>query len=161
MSMASVEEADCFEYYKFQDGLVFDDLHSDKYLYPVGEDVIFSYNIINRMDSPVVEGKVRYQIFYDDSREGEQIIDESFASKDINLMPGDNTAQTITWGVPVTAKPGRYILKVYFISGKYFNLAGLSFNPYGPPGVPGAMATFEVSNSLPGYRIYFQRCNIC
>jgi len=98
MSMASVEEADCFEYYKFQDGLVFDDLHSDKYLYPVGEDVIFSYNIINRMDSPVVEGKVRYQIFYDDSREGEQIIDESFASKDINLMPGDNTAQTITWG---------------------------------------------------------------
>jgi hypothetical protein len=154
---ASVEEADCFQYYKFQNGLLFDDLHSDKYLHSVGEDAIFSYNLVNNMGSPVVQGKVRFQIFYQDAKEGEQIIDESIAYQNINLMPGDIMAQDFRWLVPISAKPGKYSLKVYFLSGESFNLAGLSFNPYGPPGVPGAMTSFEVANPMPGYRIYFSK----
>jgi hypothetical protein len=109
------------------------------------------------MGSPVVQGKVRFQIFYEDSTEGEQMIDESFAQQNINLMPGDIMAQEFHWLVPITAKPGKYTLKAYFISGESFNLAGLSFDPYGPPGVPGALTSFEVANPMPGYRIYFSK----
>lgn len=154
---ASVEVVDCFEYYKFQNGLLFDDLSSEKYLHSVGEDALFSYDLVNKMGSPVVDGMVRFQIFYQDSKEGEQIIEESTAHKNINLMPGDTVPQTIRWTVPATAKPGKYSMKVYFLSGDGFNLAGLSFNPYGPPGVPGAMTSFEVANPMPGYRIYFSK----
>jgi|WetSurMetagenome_2_1015567.scaffolds.fasta_scaffold25783_1 hypothetical protein len=154
---ATVETADCFEYYKFQNGILFDDLHSEKYLHSVGEDVIFSYNLVNNMGSPVVHGKVRFQVFYEDSKEGEQMIDESMAFENINLMSGDITAQHFHWIIPITARPGKYTLKLYFLSGESFNLAGLSFNPYGPPGVPGAMTTFEVANPMPGYRIYFSK----
>jgi hypothetical protein len=57
----SPEDADCFEYYKFQNGLLFDDLHSERYLHSVGEEAIFSYNLVNNMGSPVVQGKVRFQ----------------------------------------------------------------------------------------------------
>lgn len=160
-ALALVEDVDCFEHYKFQDGLLFDDINPMKYSYKPADDVFISYDLLSLMDSPIVEGKVRVQVLYDDPSEGEQILDEFIAYEDVNLMPKDRIKQEFRWRIPTTAKSGRYVVKTYFIVGKSFNLAGLSFVPYGLPGVlggvPGGMTFFEVKNTYPGSRIYFSK----
>ncbi len=155
--LASVDDVDCFKYYKFQDGLLFDDINPMKYSYKPADEVFISYDLLSLMDSPVVEGKVRVQVLYEDPSEGEQIVDEFIAYEDVNLMPKDRIKQEFRWTIPLTAKSGRYIVKTYFIVGESLNLAGLSFVPYGPPGVPGGMTFFEVENTYPGSRIYFSK----
>ncbi len=160
-ALALVEDVDCFEHYKFQDGLLFDDINPMKYSYKPADDVFISYDLLSLMDSPVVEGKVRVQVLYDDPSEGEQILDEFIAYEDVNLMPKDRIKQEFRWRIPATAKSGRYVVKTYFIVGKSFNLAGLSFIPYGLPGVlggvPGGMTFFEVKNTGNESRIYFSK----
>ena len=151
-----LEQTDCFQYYKFQNGIVFDSLNPEKIYYKPGEDVIISYNLISKMESPVVEGKVRAQIFYNHPEEGEIMIDEFFVAKDINIMYNEIIPQEFRWKVPKYAENGEYIVKLYFISGDMFNLAGLSFLAYGPPGVPGEQTTFYVENSNES-TIYFSK----
>lgn len=154
--MAAVEDVDCFKYYEFQSGLVFDDLMAEKVSYSPGDEVVISYSLFSQMESPIVEGSVRVQIFYNDPIQGEQMIDEFFAEKGINLMYNDVVEKEFTWTVPSGAKSGEYIVKTYFIVGDFFNLAGLSILPYGPPGVPGEMTTFDVKSTTAS-RIYFSK----
>ncbi|MEM2918202.1 MAG: hypothetical protein QXY62_01715 [Candidatus Altiarchaeota archaeon] len=158
---AVVEEAKCpnDKYYKFQEGIRFEDFHPEKIAYAPGEEVILSYVLQNRMDIPIVEGKIRVQVLYDDANEREQIVDEFFFKKEINLMPGDIVEQEIKWSIPKNAKEGRYRVKIYFIVGEMFNLAGLSFIPYGGigPGVPGYSTYFDVKNPSKQSRIYFSK----
>ena len=158
-AIAQVEDVNCFDYYKFQNGLVFDDFHPDKYEYSAGNEALFTYNLRNLMGSPVVEGKIRVQIFYNDSTEGEQLIDEFFAYKDVNLATGEDLKQDVRWAIPSTAKEGSYVIKTYYIVGDEFNLAGLSFNAYGPPGLPGGMTYFLVKNPSTASRIYFSKAS--
>lgn len=146
----------CDEFYDFQNGIKFEDFHSEKISYAPGEEVILSYNLVNLMSMPVVEGRVRVQIFYVDPNEDEQIIDEFFAFENLNLMPNDILQQEIKWKVPSGAKSGRYEAKVYFLV-KDLNLAGLSFMAYGTTGIPGALTEFNVKNSVAESRIYFSK----
>lgn len=150
---------DCFEYYKFQDGVIFDSLNPEKVSYQPGDNVIFSYNLISKMEAPITEGRVRVQIFYNDEIEGETIIDEFFLNEKISMHLGDVLEKEFLWKIPPNAKSGEYIAKTYFIVGKFFNLAGLSFLAYGPPGAPGALTTFNVNNTYEASRIYFSKKN--
>lgn len=150
---------DCFSYYKFQDGVIFDSFNPEKISYSAGEDVIFSYNLISRMESPITEGRTRVQIFYNDEEEGEIIIDEFFLDEKVSINLGDVIPKEFKWKIPKNAKSGEYTSKIYFIVGKFFNLAGLSFLAYGPPGAPGALTTFRVNNTEGISRIYFSKKN--
>ncbi|MEM7827085.1 MAG: hypothetical protein QXQ40_02585 [Candidatus Aenigmatarchaeota archaeon] len=152
----ALESIDCFQYYKFQDGIIFDDMHAEKVSYLPGEEVIITYNLVSRMESPIPKGRVRIQIFYNDEREGEQMIDEFFAFEDLYLRFNDVIPQEFKWRVPSNAKSGEYIVKAYFIVGEMFNLAGLSIVPYGPPGVPGEQTKFKVESPSES-RIYFSK----
>jgi hypothetical protein len=58
--------------------------------------------------------------------------------------------------VPKGARNGEYIVKLYFIVGDTFNLGGISFLAYGPPGVPGEQTKFYVENSDES-AIYFSK----
>ncbi|MBN2251728.1 MAG: hypothetical protein JW724_06620 [Candidatus Altiarchaeota archaeon] len=151
-----MDDTDCFKYYEFQTGLIFDDLMTEKASYSPGESVVTTYTLFSRMKAPIVEGSVRVQIFYNDPDNGEQMIDEFFASRDVSLSYGDSLYQRFAWTLPEGAKSGTYSIKTYFVTGDFFNLAGLSILPYGPPGVPGEMTSFEVKSSAVS-RIYFSK----
>ncbi|MCK4429388.1 MAG: hypothetical protein KAU95_03365 [Candidatus Aenigmarchaeota archaeon] len=152
----AVESVDCFQYYKFQDGLIFDDLHAEKVSYSPDDEVIISYNLLSQMEVPIVEGRVRVQIFYNDPKQREQMIDEFFAFKNLSLKLNDKISQELRWTVPKGAKEGEYIIKTYFVVGDFFNLAGISFLSYGPPGMPGGQTTFNVENPSTS-RVYFSK----
>jgi len=150
------EQTDCFQYYRFQNGILFDSLNPEKIVYKPGEDVIISYKLISKMESPIVEGKIRAQIFYNDPEEGEIMIDEFLVENDVNIMYNEVIPKEFRWKVPKGAKNGEYIVKLYFIVGDTFNLGGISFIAYGPPGVPGEQTTFFVENSDESY-LYFSK----
>ena len=154
------EYTDCFPpegYYDFQNSVDFHDFHVDKTSYQPRDRVIISYDLTNRMNIPIVQGRVRIQIFYNDSNRGEQMIDEFFIPKEYNLMKMDSIPQEYFWYVPDGARSGKYFVKSYLIVGDSFNLAGLSFLPYGPPGVPGKITSFEVVNSGQESSVFFDR----
>ncbi len=158
MAAATLEDTDCFSYYQFQTGLLFKDLSTEKNTYFPGDDVTVFYSPYSQMDAPIVQGSVRIQIFYNDPNEGEQMIDEFWAARDINLFKGTIIKNDkFKWTLPENAKPGTYTIKAYFIVGEAFNLAGLSILPYGPPGVPGDLTTFEVIDGTSTSRIYFSK----
>ncbi len=154
-AFAAVEDVDCEQYYKFQNGIKFEDFRAEKISYAPGDEVILSYNLVSMMDIPVVEGRIRVQVLFVDEKQGEEIIDEFFAFENLALMPKDISAQEVKWKVPAGAKSGTYEAKLYFLV-KEFNLAGLSFVPYGPPGIPGALTSFDVESSSES-RIYFSK----
>lgn len=156
LPLAFSEPVDCFKYYKFQNGVFFDDFHTEMYTYSPGDRLVASYKLYSTDTSPVVEGRVRAQIFYLDPVQGELMLDEFFVSEGLNFFRGDGVEQEIRWQIPLGAKDGDYIVKTYFIVGDYFNLAGISFLPYGPPGVPGEQTNFKVRSSTSS-RIYLSK----
>ncbi len=156
-AFAASENADCFKYYKFQSGLEFNDLHAEKVSYAPGENVRVFYNLLSHMDAPIVEGKVRVQIFYDGPEDIEHMVDEFISEDDISLYRDDKIPFYFKWKIPAGAKGGKYTVKTYFIVGEKFNLVGISMLPYGPPGVPGEMTTFNVKNSDDESRIYLDK----
>jgi hypothetical protein len=152
-----MEDTDCFKYYEFQKGLLFKDLITDKTSYVPGEEMTISCKLTSEMKAPIVQGSVRVQVFYNDPKEGEQIIDEFLATNDVYMMNGDTLDQRYAWSIPKNAKDGKYTIKTYFIVGDYFNLAGISVLPYGPPGVPGELTTFSVNGTVTPSRIYLSK----
>lgn len=154
---AAVEDINCFDYYKFGTGLSFGNLMTEKAYYSPGDLVNVSYSLISQTDVPIAEGSVWAQIFYEDAVDGEQMIDEFPVSKGIYLQYGDELPQDFSWKIPSGAKPGNYSVKTYFIVGEYFNLAGLTILPYGPPGVPGELTYFEVLPQDHVSRVFFSK----
>jgi len=152
-ALAEVNEADCFSYYEFQDGLRFENFHVDKYNYTVTSEVIVSYNLKSYMEVPIIQGSILAQIYYDDGSTQNQI-DQFFVAKDINMMFGDEIQQEFRWTIPMDAKSGKYIVKVYFVVADRFNLVGIHFIP----SIPGKETDFQVLNPTSSYsRIYFDQ----
>jgi hypothetical protein len=156
---SAFESIYCFDYYEFQNAITFENFQTEKTSYSPGDTVKIMYDLTSNMKAPIVEGFTRVQMFYMDPEKGEMMIDEFFSSKDIYLMQGDSVRQKIEWTVPSKAKEGEYVAKIYFMVGDMFNLAGLSIVPYGPPGVPGDMTTFQVTNGG-NSRIYFDKDSV-
>jgi len=142
----ALEATDCFDYYQFQKGIGFRNFQPEKTSYQSGDNIYFDYQLINRMESPIVEGKERVQILF--IKNGSQhIVDEFFVSKDISLGPKEAIDRGFEWEVPENIRDGDYVAKIYLMNGDTFNLAGLSFVPYGPPGVPGDQTFFEINGN--------------
>lgn len=150
-AFASVQEADCFSYYKFQDGLRFENFHADKNSYTAGNDVVVGYTLKSYMEAPIVQGSVKAQILY-----GDNIVDEFFVAKDINMKLGDTIKQEFKWAIPTDAKPGNYVIKVYFIVADRFNLAGINFIS----SLPGEQTIFSVVNPSSYSRVYFDQSSV-
>lgn len=145
---AALEEAYCFDYYEFQEGVIFENFQTEKTSYSPGQTAKIVYDLTSNMSAPIVEGFERVQVFYNHPQKGEQMLDEFFTSeeKDIYLMQGDSVRREIEWKIPEGAKEGEYVVKIYLATGDMYNLAGLSMVPYGPPGVPGEQTTFQVTD---------------
>lgn len=151
-AFALVQDADCFSYYKFQDGLKFENFHADKNSYTAGKDVIVSYSLKSYMEAPIVQGSVKAQILFEENGI-QNIVDEFFVAKDINMQVGDTIKQEFKWTVPTDVKSGDYAVKVYFIVADRFNLAGINFIP----SLPGEETVFSVVNPSSYSRIYFDQ----
>ena len=158
IALAVVEDVDCFQYYKFG-GIEFNELYPEKVSYSPGDKVKVSYELNNLLGHPVVHGEVKAQVLYRglkdiDRTEGDDIIDEFFVVRDLNLKANDTYSDEFEWLVPKNAKSGVYVVNLYFLVKDKFSLSGLSFMT----SVPGRTTTFEVVNPN-GYRISFDKNN--
>jgi len=154
LTKASFDVAQCFDYYKFENGLSFDNFHTVKGTYYPDEQVAGSFDLRSNMTSPIVDGRVKIQILYEDGNQ-QYIVDELFPSKDINLFYGDVMPQEFRWIVPSDAKPGDYVVKSYFIVADKFNLAGVNF----VPSIPGAETRFKITNANYYSYMHFDQAN--
>lgn len=140
------QSVDCFDYYKFGDNF-FTYAVPEKESYTAGDNVTFFYTISNPMEIPITDTAIRVQVLYSgenlDRLEGDDLIDEFFAIKNINLNPGDTYSGEFVWKIPEEIKSGTYLANFYLASEDKFNLAGLSFIP----NVLGAGTKFDVSSS--------------
>ncbi|MBI4173122.1 MAG: hypothetical protein HY519_00205 [Candidatus Aenigmarchaeota archaeon] len=153
----------CFQgeggYYAFQDGIVFSNFQTEKAGYAPLETVEIDYILGSAQQAPIVQAFTRTQIFYNHPEQGEIMLDESFgeAKQSIYLMDQDALKKEIRWSIPEGYPSGEYTAKAYVLSGTSFNLAGLSFVPYGPPGVPGTLTNFKIDNSRADSYFYFDK----
>jgi hypothetical protein len=126
----SFEEVNCFDYYLFGESFILDAI-PEKQSYGAGENVTFYYKIFNPMEIPLTHASLRVQIAYKgnawDRPEGDDIIDEFFAVKNLNLKPKDVYEGEFEWQVPAGIKSGIYVANLYLIAEDKFNLAGISF----------------------------------
>lgn len=150
----ALEDADCFKYYQYGTGVVFRELMTEQKAYIPGESAVITYSVLSQTDAPITEGSVRMSIFYNDPADGEQLIDEFYASESINLLKGNQTNKRTVWDVPIGARNGRYTLKAYYVVGKYFNLAGLTGAPYG---APAELTYFEVKDQAKPDTLYWSK----
>lgn len=158
---SAVHYIDPFEYYKFGIGPQFTELVVDKSTYAGGDTVIGFYRLKNMMGSPIAEGKTRIQVFFNDPLHGEQLFDEFFATTGISMLDQISIQKEFFFALPPNAPSGDYTLKAYFQANDYFNLAGLSFACYGPPGAAAKITSFKVESQRESYLVFDnERINI-
>lgn len=119
---------DCFDYYKFQSVQV--NVGTDKDSYIPQEEVVFSGTLENQNDYPVVDGLVFVRIGQKNpayTEEGNFIVDEFAAIKDISLASQEKQETRFKWAVPKNLAGGEYQADFFFSVGKKFNLGGLPF----------------------------------
>lgn len=118
----------CFDYYKFQSVQV--SLGSAKDEYLSGETITFKGELNNENNYPIVDGNVFARVSQTNpnyTSEGQFIIDEIIALKDISLDANQIKPVQFDWTIPVDAKKGDYRIDFFFSVGKKFNLGGLPF----------------------------------
>ncbi len=157
---AELTTVNAFKHYQFGTGTYFTEFMTDKLVYDPGGRVIIHYTLENRLPHPLTEGKVRLQVFYNDPVLGEQMMEEFFAEEMIALMPGSITSKDTFYTLPSGTPNGTYTIKGYVQSDDYFNLAGLSFAAYGPPGVPAMQTAFTVQNDAASSLLMFDRSRV-
>src|SRR4030042_4331844 len=139
------QTVDCFDYYKFGANF-FDHAIPEKESYTAGDNVTFFYTLTNPTDMSLTDAIVRVQVLYSgdnlDRFEGDDIIDEFFVVKNVNLNPGDSYNGEFEWQIPKEIISGTYLANFYLASEDKFNMAGLDFIP----NVIGAGTKFEVES---------------
>ncbi len=141
---ATVENSQCGENYKF-DGLKFNDFYPEKAVYNQGDNVTLTYAIENQFGSPLVGGTIRAIAMYRaptdiDRMEDDDILQEINVKTDISIQTGDTYKGSFVWTIPAKAKPGVYVINLYYPVKNKFNIAGLTFMT----SVPARTTTFEV-----------------
>lgn len=145
-SRIEFQSVDCFNYYKFGDNF-FTHVVPEKESYTAGDNITFFYTISNPTEMPLTDAAIRVQVLYSgenlDRQEGDDMIDEFFVVKNVNLNPGDSYNEEFDWKIPEDIKSGTYLANFYLSSEEKFNMAGLSFIP----NVIGAGTKFDVASS--------------
>jgi hypothetical protein len=137
------QSVNCFDYYKFGDNF-FTNVVPEKESYTAGDNVTFFYTVTNPTNMPLTDAAVRVQVLYAgknlDRQEGDDMIDELFVVKNVNLNPGDSYSGEFDWQIPKDINSGTYLANFYLSSEDKFNMAGLGFIP----NVIGAGTKFDV-----------------
>ncbi|MBI5742434.1 MAG: hypothetical protein HZA25_01165 [Candidatus Niyogibacteria bacterium] len=118
----------CFDYYHFQSVQV--SVNTDKDKYAASDKVVFSGELINQNDYPVVDGYVFVRVSKDNSNyltEGRHIVDEFFGAEKVTLDAGATKNIQFDWRIPAVSA-GKYHADYFFSVGKKFNLGGLPFS---------------------------------
>jgi hypothetical protein len=154
-SKVEFKSVECMNYYKFGDNFI-SYASAEKKSYNSSNNVTFFYTLSNPTNIPLTNAAIRVQIFYNgigsEKEQGDDMIDEFFAVKDINLNPGDNYSGEFDWTVPTKIKSGKYFANFYLISENKVNMAGLSF----VPNIIGAGTKFDVVSNNDNM-IFFDR----
>lgn len=120
--------ADCFDYYSFPSVQL--DVRSLRSAYNIGgEGALFSAEIINLTDQPIVNGLIFMRVGRPNSDKGDYnyIIDESIVVEGVALNPNETKAIDFNWEIPRNTAGGKYQADFFFSVGEKFNLAGLPF----------------------------------
>ncbi len=140
---------DCFKYYKFQS--VTTTISSDKLQYQPEGGVIFSGKISNQNRYPIFDGYLFVRISKirkDFDKQGNDIIDEFVAKKNLTLNPNSSQGISFQWIVPTNLAEGKYRADFFFSVGKKFNLAGLPFTNEVVGGTSEFTVTSTVKNNI-------------
>ncbi len=135
----------CFDLYKF--GSVEVNLTAPTLTTTGGTQFNAKAHIENHNAYPVVDGSVYVKIFrLQDSasarrNDGDNVVDQFYAAKNINLGAHASLDKAFTWKVPTYAMSGDYRIVSYFLSADKFNLMGLPFTD----DVHGGPLDFKVS----------------
>ncbi|MEI6650544.1 MAG: hypothetical protein WCL23_03870 [Candidatus Moraniibacteriota bacterium] len=140
----------CFDYYHF--GSVQVDVTPTVSSVVAGVPVTFQGTIVNGNDYPVTDGSVFVKIFRKSGsdaasvqRNGYQVVDAFFAKENIVAAGKQSVPLSFEWKVPRNISAGDYEADFYFMTGKRFNLLGLSFTD----DVTGNKTPFSVKSDMP------------
>lgn len=144
----AADDLKCEDFYKY-DSIEFE-LYPEKVVYNAGDEATLHYSLQNLYNVPIIDGGVKAIILYRgksnaDREEGDDIIDQFYVKKGINLNVNDKFEGEFKWKIPSKAMEGFYVVNLYLLGGEKFDLAGLPFMTE----VPAIMATFEVKNDKP------------
>ncbi|MFA5986786.1 MAG: hypothetical protein WC819_05580 [Parcubacteria group bacterium] len=142
---ATANDVDCFDYYKFQSVIV--SVGPDQQVYQPGTEMHFVGMVKNDNNYPVVDGNLFVRIGRANDnymQEGQNIVDEFIAVKDISIDAKSEKKVDFIWNVPVYEGNGAYVVDYFFSVGKKFNLGGLSFSNEVTAGV----ARFNISSTI-------------
>lgn len=139
---------DCFDSYAFNSVQV--DVSSSVSAVLPGTPVTFSGTVTNANVYPVTDGSVFVKIFRKDAggeahRNGYPVVDEFFAQEGVVLPASASKPLTFEWDVPQYLPSGDYEADFYFMTGRRFNLLGLSFTD----DVSGNKTPFTVKGDAP------------
>jgi hypothetical protein len=150
-------EISCFTYYHFTSNY-FENVRSEKISFNSGENATFFYTVKNPYKAPITDASIRVQILYNGNdvarAEGDDIVDEFFVVKNLNLLLGDSYSGEFSWSIPAEIKPGTYKANFFLISEDKIYLSGASFIQK----VPGVSVTFIVKSDGDEF-LHFVRAN--
>ena len=124
-----INNVNCSDYYKFQSVQV--SLGTEKDYYKPGETVHVVGEIVNKNNQPITNGNVFVRVSQKNGNyieEGNFIVDEFIAIKDISLQSNESIPASFDWKIPDSAPSSEYIFNYFFSVGKKFNLGGLPFS---------------------------------
>ncbi len=158
--VVAAKDIDCFSRYHFSDSY-FRAFWTDRTAYNAGDNVTINVQLQNTNDYPMPELNLRAYVSYvgktfADRPEGNDMVDEFWIARDVNLLPGNISNHSFVWSIPRDAESGVYLVSLYLNSVDQFNLGGLSFYPE----IAGKILVFEVNNSGGGSRIYFDKNSV-
>jgi hypothetical protein len=121
----------CFDLFKF--GSVQVNLSANSLNAVAGSDFEVKAKVENQNTYPIVDGAVYVKVYKlqdsDSDRKvnGDNLVDEFYAVKKINLAANASSNETFAWKTPSYAMSGKYQIVSYFLSADKFNLMGLPF----------------------------------
>jgi len=147
---AAIEDAICNEHYIY-DGLKFDELSPERAEYVQGDNATIDYAITNNFGSPLVEGAFWPVVMYwgqdlSNRAEDGDVVESLSNAPIVNIQKGDKYSGSFTWKIPKDAKPGYYVVNVYFVEDRKFDVSGLSFMT----SVPAKKTSFKVTGTDSG-----------
>ncbi|NCS99347.1 hypothetical protein GW764_04140 [Candidatus Parcubacteria bacterium] len=125
------EQVSCFDHYDF--GSVQAKLFTGIETAVSGTDLIINMEVTNDNPYPVVDTAVFLKVYReldDTSRrtvDGDDLIDQFWAVKDISLNAGEQKEYAISWTIPAFLRDGKYHIDSYVVSSDRYNLSGLTF----------------------------------
>lgn len=145
MSQPADTGVNCFDYYKFQSVSV--SVGPDQSTYQPGTAVRFSGTVVNDNEYPVVDGNLFVRIGKKNEKyiqEGQYIVDEFIAVKNIAVDAKNQKKVDFSWNVPIQQSSGDYVVNYFFSVGGKFNLGGLPFSNE----VIAGLANFSVGSTV-------------